>query len=358
MTLPDFLDREQQIDVPSEGVFQPVGLIASWSAAVLYKFFCEDEYPESELNYIRREKRGDWYHYFWHNQALAREHAENTGQTYGADSVQAVWAFQTTKPNVLNWYDDKMRDSFADDITFDNCQIKTFRSKKHRHEFHFIALPAAVAAYATANGWDNPGFDLSELSKKDYRDDPLAITDEIAASLIGDEDGYADALLWQQRVALWEALGEANPRVYDPKKTSSKKLAEALGVYTSVWKEPVYARVVTVLNPRVDALNSAQDKRLGVSALTEFFASKESAQEAADRLKGDDTAEAGATPSGPVVPSDWEDDREGWLAQMAEIRELGKKPVVMKSLRADVEACGTKYAATPDEIAEWWGVTE
>jgi len=85
---------------------------------------------------------------------------EETGQTY---SPSPTWEWAAKSDSVLNWRGDgPMSETFGPFVSRESS-INTLRSKKYRHELHMLSLPAAVAAMATAYGYDHPGFPLTEL---------------------------------------------------------------------------------------------------------------------------------------------------------------------------------------------------
>jgi len=360
----DFLDRKQKVVIPVGGDFVPTGFIAQWQAAVMTSFMTEVNLKDEGIAFsaARQVGQSGYTRYYWHDYQAAVEAAESVGQQY---KPQTLWVFEAQTDSVLNFVDESTKDKFGPQITYDGCRIVTLRSKKYRHELHLIALPAAVQAYAKMQGWAVPELDFSELTSQD-----TAFTDDFQAEMIGhpDQDDWESSVLGQYRAKLWKALGEDNATAYKLAGSGTKfdategsKLDEALGILHYSWTQPIWARLIPVPDPRVDAVYTSGDdqvKRLSIPALMDIFASKEAAQAAAEADKVGDSSSSATTAAteGPAVPSDWADFPDDWKSIVKEEKAKGPKPKVMRDLKAE-EAAGTlhdRILASASDVEAWW----
>jgi len=244
---------------------------------------------------------------------------------------------------------------FGDVLAWES-QISTLGSIYRRHEYHFISLPAAVAAAADAMGFDNPGFDLSELTEAD-----VVYTPDFQVKMIGTEPqetddgykhvnakgGYFASVLGQRRDDLWKALGEENAKAFrrigsgTKHDTSSKKLDACLRIVEVPWARPAWALLVPVRNPRIDA-TAKSGTRLTIPALTVIYQGQEEAQAAAQELAGGDVATA--TGDGSLrLPSLWEGNPLNWREHVAKVKEAlaGKPPIPPNVTQAIIQVQGS-----------------
>ena len=373
----DFLLPEDQeaavepLHIPTEG-FATTGFVAQWMGKVLYSLMVEDVeiemlnrllkdggdelIPES----VAHQKLGDsgWHKYWYVKDAEAREAANSLKLHQGLDrrpGVSTVWRFEAKSETCLN-LSAAAQDAFGDVLGWES-QISTLGSIYRRHEFHMISLPAAIAAAAAAMGFDNPGFDLSELTEAD-----IVYTPAFQVQMIGTEPqeqddgkykhvnakgGYAGSLLWQRRAALWAALGEKNPKAfrrigsgtkYD---TSSKQLDACLRIVEVPWMETAWALLVPVRDPRIDA-TAKSGTRLTIPALTTIYQGQEEAQAAAQELTGGEATPANAEGK-PRLPTLWKGQESNWRSHVAKVKEvLGDKPPILPNVtQAVIEAQGS-----------------
>jgi hypothetical protein len=373
MPLPKFLN-DDQVKIPVGGDFVPSGFIAPWYAQVVYSFFSEivlAQVDSEVYTKVMSRKMGNGFRYYFKTQEEAKAACDAAGVSF---APQATWWWLAEREKVINFSDPAILERFSDPISFE-LPIATLRSKKHRHELHMIALPSAVAAMAKAYGYDNAGFDVSELMNQD-----AVFTDEFAEKMIGTTSGkYQESLLWKRRADLWKSLGEENPEVYNPidagskLDTTSKKLSECLGILSRSWKSSVWTRLVQVPDPRVDATYGEDEKkRLSIPALYEIFGSEKDAKVAADaelkaraereankagavETKGSDATNAASHMSignGKQLPDAWKELPDDWNNLLNDLRKeyAGKpRPVVTKALKAREGELG----ATAEEIVAW-----
>ena len=370
----------EPLHIPTEG-FATTGFIAQWMGRVLYSLMIDLEVPQGTdsarfgANYmaylndaleekipepIASQKLGEsgWTKHWYDKDTDAREAANLLKKHEGLDrrpGVSTVWRFETKSETCLN-LSAAAQDAFGDVLAWES-RISTLGSIYRRHEFHMISLPAAIAAAATAMGFDNPGFDLSELTEAD-----IVYTPAFQVQMIGTEPqeqdgdkykyinakgGYANAVLWQRRAALWAALGEENPKAfrmtgsgtkYD---TTSKKLHQCLRIYEVPWTGPAWALLVPVRDPRIDA-TAKSGTRLTVPALTVIYQSQKEAQTAAQELTGGEAIPANAEGK-PRLPTLWEGQESNWRSHVAKVKEaLGDKPPILPNVtQAVIEVQGS-----------------
>jgi hypothetical protein len=387
----DFLTPEGQatpIHIPTEG-FATTGFVAQWMGKVLYSFMLEDkdiayinslltEDEEKVPEPAAQQKLGDsgWIKYWYLKDTEAREAANLVKKHEGLDrrpGISTVWRFEAKSETCLN-LSAAAQDAFGDVLGWES-QISTLGSVYRRHEFHFISLPAAIAAAASAMGFDNPGFDLSELTEAD-----VVYTPAFQVKMIGAEPqeqdsgkykhvnakgGYSDSLLWQRRADLWAALGEEDPKKFrrigsgTKHDTSSKQLNICLRIVEAPWMNPTWALLVPVRDPRLDA-TSKSGTRLTIPALTAIYQNQEEAQTAAQELTGGEAA-AVANNSKPRLPTLWAGNESNWQNHVAKVKEaLGSKPPILPNItqaiievQGSLENAGLGQGVTVQDYINW-----
>lgn len=355
----NFLDTSSESNIPEGGGgFPPLGLIAPWKAAVLYRFWSGSKLPEDILEavqcYEAETNAGSFFYYF-----PDYDDATQAAKEVDAYNPDPFWRFEAQHGSVI-WPNDEFAGKFTSNVVAFETRVKTYRSAKYRHEFHLLALPSAVNAMAKLNGYipqDDTTWNLDELNQNP---DDMEFNDDFQFQLIGnpdaeegDDDHYMNSILWKRRAALWRKLGEENPQAFQLKNkgkyaTTSDKLSECLGVAHYTWKSPAWLRLVSILDPRVDAL--INDKRARIPVIYEIFGSEEDARVAAqadaDRMAGDDevtqenvpanTNDSGSLPPVPQMYADIGMDEasfaemfeeamgsSGTMIEVAKVLELG-----------------------------------
>lgn len=411
------VDADQEVALPVGESFPRTGFIGQWKASpgwevgwasvnlhqaqedkaadlggaiddYLPKLACTNGLP---YNDVMVSRAGDMFNYFYLDQGVAQVACEMLDREEPRDWAwrpQQVWRFSA--PVATLQVADSAREKFSDPLSF-SVSMMTLRSKKRRHEFHMLALPAFVAAYAAVRGLETPGFDLSALL---VPEDKLIINDETQLAYIGNGDvGYNDALLWKQRAALWAALGEEDPErnhtitAGTALSTTSMQLNDLLVPTVTPWTGGgIWARIIPVPDPRVDAAYGEGDdrRRPGIACLTEIFADEASAKVAAekDRPQAEESkSESAAAPAAPSVPAGpsapapisaappdgltvpavWSLHRDNWITQVQQIKEmLAEIPpplhadaiAAMTTVGSD-EYLGFDLGATQEEVVAW-----
>jgi len=365
----NFLNKEQEVNIPvGGGIFIPSGIVSLWQAAMLYTFMTQDPLEGEHLkNCMQSTERSGWYSHYFMDQGQAQAAIESMETEY--NNVTLIWHFETKKSDVLN-FSDEARDKFGDVISYD-VRIGTLQSKKYRHEYHMIALPAAVNAMAKNLGYETSGFDLGDLISQN-----TVFSDNFQFEMVGqpeatdeeDEEYYTNSHMWLRRAQLWASLGEDNPRVFRLKDsgtkfdTTSEQLSNALGIANYPWTQAIYAKVVTVNDPRYDAvIGGDQDRRLSIPAIYAIYETKEDALadvEATLASYGDSakttTATSDAPAGSPAVPEAWKDNSDDWKTYFAEFKAANPTlipPPVGKQVVAKAEA---ELGVTEEELRAWY----
>ena len=140
----EFLGKTQ-VDIPQGGL--PAGFTGQWMAAVRYTFLVEGEPTDYGLTPDSYRQTGSWYAVYYAGKDAAAKAAIDVGQQY---APKQVWLFEAPISTVM--LPEDIKSKFGASISMESV-VKTLGSRKYRHEFHLISLPAAVAAYAQLRGW-------------------------------------------------------------------------------------------------------------------------------------------------------------------------------------------------------------
>lgn len=269
---------QERASLPTGGEFSPSGIIGPWTAGVFWSLYTEVDLGqynqgvsvEERLIWANSNKRGSGTWYYFADADSAAKAKEPAQSQYGANRI---WYFQTERDRILNFADPDALAKWGQ-FPSSECALRTPASKKYGHEFHLISLPAAVHAAAVFYGLDVPDYDLSELLNRD-----ATFTDDFYAHMCGNPDekgSWVGSVLGKRRAALWAALGEPDPSRYvigatGQYGTEAPDLIDCLKIANNKWEEPMWARVVLVPDPRVDAVFGSEDKRLSRPGLFEIF---------------------------------------------------------------------------------------
>lgn len=364
MTVPNFLG-EEKVKLPVGGDFQPSGFIGAWFAQVMFSFWSDTDLgtfgdaPAPDNSF----KRGRGFQYYYKNPDAAKKASDVCGQKY---PPKQHWQWLINRDKILNVRPEDL-EKFGDPVSFD-LELSTFKAKS-RHKLHLIALPSAVAAMAAAYGYDNPGFELADLC-----DSGIVYTDEYQAKMIGGPDAkdekdplhWSHSVLWQRRTALWQALGETNPLVYNPigtgtkLDTTSEKLSNCLRILALAWKNGLWSRVIQVPDPDMKATYGDEAKRLSIPALVKIYSNQAEAKAEGDRELAERSAREAAKSNGngtqatkPAIPEMWANEGEAaWVDYCKTLKQqLNGKPVPVQ--RAFLTEHAGDIGATPDEVMAW-----
>lgn len=356
----DFLGKER-VRIPVGGVMTP-DLIGYWSGGIAYSVLAEldKSIVESEgVNPSLVEGNGPWYRYFFKTFDECQAAIETLQiEGYGGRGLRRPdqeWRFESPADKLLNMSRDD--NPFGDPAAF-SVRLSTLRSKKYRHELHFISLPAAVAAAATRLGHANPGFPMNELLDQD-----TIFTDEFQAQMIGDPDtgDYSESVLWQRRATLWEALGESDARKYQPTgtgtrlDTESEKLSLCLQILATKWAKPIWGRLMLVPDPRVDAVyesSGGDTRRLSVPALVEIFPDEAAARAAAEAEGAESEGASTSSGSTKAVPDAYVDYPDMFHQAVERFKAKGVQgppPVIAAAIGAEPDFQG----CDPAKVIAW-----
>jgi len=356
----DFLNKEQEVNIPVGGTFNPNGIVSLWQAAMLYMFSTQSPLDESVSGKpgVFSTQRGAYYwHYF-----IDPEQAETVRTEMGVEYPPSLtWHFETKRDDVLN-FSPEATEKFGEYISYD-VKVRSLMSNKYRHEYHLIALPAAVNAMAIQLGYETSGFDLNELVDQNtlYNQDFEFSMIGSADAKDGEENHFTNSELWQRRVALWQSLGEDDPRAVrlinsDAKfATTSEKLSNALGIANYTWTKPIYAKVVTVNDPREEGVTS-EGKRLSIPAIYELFENKEAAMASVAQAETATSAPVASTvtASTPPIPAGWVSNAGDWPQYLRDFKAENPSllpPPVGKQVVALAEST---LGVTEAELRAWW----
>jgi len=206
---------EPSVELPSGEGFES-GFVGPVMAAMLWKFWSPEKIDlaewiaeEGHRGFTSRGREGSWFYFF---QGENHEEAKTAANSLGAYAPNRVWQFEIPTEEVINFGKGMSDPEATWGATIGgDCRITTPASAKYRHEFHMIALPAAVNALAQRMNYiPESMFSLNDLL------DNQRFDDEFQYTMIGGKDHpYQDSKLWQQRAALWAALGEENTAAYN-----------------------------------------------------------------------------------------------------------------------------------------------
>ena len=303
----------------------------------------------------RKLPTSNWYYYYYNVDKY--QDVSTVAKVLNTFSPTQVWVFGADTDKVINVQDKEgLRAGWGNTI-FLEANVRTWQSKKYRHEFQLIALPAAVHAYARMRGWNVPKFDLSVLLN-----DNTLFTDELQERLIGHPDAkyktpeFEKCELFQARKALWSALGEDDPYVYTTKdyvdsqgkpgkwNTRSDMLSECLYLVGKQWKQPIWCNVVQVNDPRVDAVTKS-DNRLTIPVILEMYENEKAAISAAGSLLDEQEA-ATASRKAPPLPAQWKNLEKQW-------RELIVSEYINLSVPEIWDKVDSSIGASIDDVLDW-----
>ena len=354
-----FLNKSKTVDTPTDGTFTPFGMVSLWNAAMMYTLFSQSPLPDEFKNKgIVAAPRGSGYWFYSADKEAMEELRQALGLEYEAN---LVWHFETRSADVLN-FTDETRQKFGEVISYD-VSVKSLFSTKRRHEYQLIALPAAVAAYADWVGYENAGFDLSELlDQNTIYDDPFHFR------MIGnpdhkngDAEHYENSVLWQRRVQLWASLGEENPKAYKligagtRFDATSEKFSECSGIANYEWDSPQWMKIVTVNDPRMDA--TYNENRLNIPVIFKIYNNREEAMADVESVQGQSSGSTlpaassapTSTASGLAVPEAWKelaDDCPQYLREFKAKNPSLIPPVITKAT--------AELQVTEQELRAWW----
>lgn len=259
---------------------------------------------------------------------------------------------------------DEAKEKFESDVLAWEVEQKGIaKNSPDWFAWHGLVLPNLVYAYAKLMGWDVPPLDMSEFL---VPEDEFIVTDKLQLELIGNTDvGPNDSALFIRRKALWGVLGEDDPKVSDPEKTESEKLAAALTVATHDWQSPVYCRIVHLPSPRVDDVweRNGQRRRNRIPVITSFYGSSQHAENAAKSEHVEEEVQSVAKSAGSnefYVPDAWAEFPDDWKNTAATLKaevtdgQPRPLPVVKQKLVEMTKRLKDEFMVTPDDLLKVW----
>jgi hypothetical protein len=341
------------------------GMAGQWQCSVVFRFWHDQDIPKEDIaqvngSFLGKKAYPSGAFYYFKTFDGASAVSKLAGRQFGPNTV---WRWEIATADILN-IDDDTRAKFGDTLTYE-VNVVGLGIKKSRHELHMIALPSAIQALALMGGLiKEPVFDYESL-----RVDPHIVDEAYQTTVIGNDTSYENSNLWKARTQLWSLLGETDPKKYTVAQggkfdTLSPLLAQCLNIVyrpTTIW-----ARLINVPDPRVDALSNKEDdegnkKRLAVPVIAQVWRNKESMLTDLDIDVKPQTAAAQTNgtitnANGLVIPQMWKDYPADWKACVKEIIGTynGKpKPVILQALKGREQELMTNYGASPDEFMAW-----
>lgn len=366
-----FLKEGKDVPLGVGGDFLPSGFIGLTYAEFLWSFYGtekSDDYEDVPEYVERRVTAGGYWYYYKKEQdaKLAIDIMHVTDTNGRKQNPGRVWNFRIKRDSVLNFADPTKLEAFSDPIALE-VKYTTLRSKE-RYLFHMLALPFAVQAVARVSGYEYAPFEVPELLAQN-----IIYSDDFQKQMIGLDNDFHDAVLWQRRAALWASLGEDNPEKFLPFnkeetddkfkafETESKQLSYCLGIATKEWGAPLWARVISIPNPSMGKgatyEKNGETKRRLVPALYEIFLSEEDARKAAkldieraNKNKKSDSASPASNGNHTAIPVEWTEVPEEWLAKVEELRGLHAKQPAAPTLGK----LAKELSVTVDELKTVW----
>lgn len=296
-----------------------------------------------------REKRAYYYADRARAQSCARmldevepAYRKGTSDTFKRNPAQ-YWRLETSVADTLT-LSKEAKEKFESDIIKWEVPVKALGSSSAiQYQYHYLALPAAVKAYADLFNWTVPA--LKAVDELSGPSDEVIVTDELKGRLIGNDDMPApESLAWLDRVALWAALGESEPRAQfwteecwqaiggqlehypDPgttKTTDSVKLGEALRTLRTNWSTPTWAAVIRVPDPNPDSAYEAggQKRQPSIPLFAAFYFNRDAAVAAVEAMdiEIDAAPVVSTSASDGSCPAVYDGNVDLWLGEVRKV---------------------------------------
>lgn len=342
------------IKLPEGG--NTAGFAGMWKCSVVYRFWSAQKIEDHghAADSKRSTASGNFYYF------LSRDKAEAAGKAVGQEfPPNTIWRWEIMTSDVLTEIGEEARSRFGDVIS-QECNITTLMSKKQRHEYHMITLPSAIQSVALLGGMINQTiFDYESL-----RVNSDMIDEAYQAKVIGVGNDYEKSELWIARTAIWNALGEKNPKAYTIGQGKFDVTSEQLEHCLKLVYRPtsIFARLVSVPDPRADAVYGDESKRLTVPVVTNLWRDKASLMadlqldEKAPATAANNGNNGNAAVGGPKLPAAWTEYPDDWKGTVREIIKPfagSPKPVLAAKLREQNDSLKQNYGATADEFLAW-----
>lgn len=332
------------------------GFAGLWKCSVVYRFWSGEKLEDhGHTADSKRTTNSGAFYYF-----LNRDKAEAAGKAVDQQyPPNTIWRWEIATADVLTEMGEEAKARFGDVIS-QECNISTLMSKKQRHEYHMIMLPSAIQSIALLGGMiSGTVFDYESL-----RVNPDVIDEDYQVKVIGKDNDYEKSELWQARTALWTALGEKNAKAYTIGQGGKFDVGSELLEYClKLVYNPttIYGRLVSVPDPRADAVYGDEGKRLTVPVVTNLWRDKASLMRDLElEEKATTTVSNGANSAvngnGLKLPAAWADYPDDWKNTVREIVKPfsgNPKPVLMAKLREQNDSLKQNYGATADEFLAW-----
>jgi hypothetical protein len=271
-----------------------------------------------------REKRAYYYADRSRAQVVARlldivepAYRKNSSDTFKRNPAQ-FWRMETSVAETVT-LSNEAKAKFESDRIIWEVPVKALGSSSTaQYQYHYLALPAAVKAYADLLGWQTPT--LKAVEELSGPSDEVIITEVLKGRLIGGTEDVpaAESLSWLDRVALWKSLGEDEPRAHGwtpecwtkltgssddcpdegrAKLTDSERLGAALRTMRTNWTGPTWAAVVRVPDPDPANAYGSPPRHPSIPLFVAFYRNRDEAVAAAEALGNDVDESPAAKPT-------------------------------------------------------------
>lgn len=339
--------------------FSNNGYIGQLIAMKVHRFWLDFE-PESrpdESVYLGGGNNGAGY-YAHRVLEVANEFAQANGAKY----TQTIWHLDMDVNSLLNVNDtSKFQYGLSSFV-----RIYEPSYLKGMHPFHLMSLPYAVQAGALLAGYIKERlFDIPELMAQDF-----IATDELQKQLIGDTSThYTECDLFKRKQELYKALGQEDAISYTTignakYAVKSEKLSQCLRLVEDEWSMPMWAQMMLLPDPRVDAISPSSGNRYKVPVIYTLYGSKEEAMQAAGKTeesKPDSVVEvatnesAQSTNGKPALPKEWRQLPENlWTEHLAALKASTELPKLPPQQMAVFQKIATDSSATVEDVKAWW----
>lgn len=338
------------IKLPEGG--NSAGFAGLWKCSVVYRFWSAAKIEEHGFTADSKRTTSNGAFYYF----LSQKNAEVAGKAVGQEfPPNTIWRWEIMTADVLSEIGDEAKSRFGDVIS-QECSITTLMSKKQRHEYHMIMLPSAIQSIALLGGMINQTvFDYESL-----RVNPEVIDEAYQARVIGSGNEYEKSELWQARTALWAALGEKNTKSYTIGQGKFDVSSEHLEYCLKLVYNPttIYGRLVSVPDPRADAVYGDENKRLSVPVVAGLWMNKEGLMRDLQLEEKTATTSNGkvAVGGGPKLPKEWADYPTDWKGLVREVIQPyagSPKPMMIAKIRERDAELKETYHATAEEFIAW-----
>lgn len=225
---------------------------------------------------------------------------------------------------------------------------------------HLLYLPSAVAAmmkWGQRGGMIDASVNIDEVwsaapiwTVAQFDDEKIMFfSPEAQREVIGDEDGFQESTMFQQRAALWKLLGENNPLAYLPDKKTGKYAMESdalrniIKTVMGVWKEPALLAINNVSLPISD-LTDGQGRPIRQDIIVDWFSTEKEAK----KFTSEDSSLTVTPQTNKSLPDSWTGMEREWKTAIEDVKTRFDSPDKVPQDTLDL------LEATVEHLADWW----